>query len=272
MLTDWLQPTRPERVVFKRPPLVLAVFQVQFSDIPEITEWDFIEPFKSVIKDWFPVFNPVKQIGVQFDLGMSEPRRIETVHWQFKDESGDWTVVLTRDFLTLETRSYEHFADFLSRLRFLLNNLVEYLHPKIGTRLGLRYVNEIRVGDQNLSSIINPQLLGLLSDSEVEKRTVQSHQEIVLRFPDEQFVHVKHGLFPTGNAVQPRLGQQPSTGPFYLLDFDAFRTFSAPTWLRMEPETIYELVVKYHDDIENLFLWSLTEEYIQGLGGRDSAD
>lgn len=272
MLTEWLRLAGPERVVFERPPVVLTVFQVRFSDIPEVVDQDYIEPFRHAIQDGYPSFTPVKQLGMQFDLGLGEPRRLETVQWRFTDESENWTVVLARDFLTLETRRYEHFQDFLSRLRLLLDSLVEHLHPKVGTRLGLRYINEIRVGGESLSSVIRRELLGPLSVAELEERTAQSLQEILLRLSEDQFIQVRHGLFPEGNAVQPRPGEQLSTGPFYLLDFDAYRTFSAPTRFRVDPDTIYEYVNRYHDDIERLFLWSLTEEFVRSLGVRDRAD
>jgi uncharacterized protein (TIGR04255 family) len=269
VVTDRVHLSEPERVVFKRPPLVLTVFQLRFSDIPEIADQSYIEPFRNAIRERYPSFAPVQQLGFQFDFSANEPRRIETVQWRFSEESENWTVVLARDFLTLETRRYEHFPEFLSHLLFLLNSLVEHIRPQFGTRLGLRYINEIRLALGSLSTIVRPELLGILSIAEFEKYAAQSTQEVLLRYSEEQSIQVRHGLFPAGSTVQPPTGEPSSTGPFYLLDFDAFRTFSAPTWLRMETDTICEYVHRYHDDIEKLFRWSLTEEFTKSLGERD---
>jgi len=270
-MLDGLQLAEPERVVFEHPPLVLAVFQIQFSDMSEISDQSYIEPFRHAIEDRYPSFSPSKQVAVQLDLLSGEPRRSEIVQWRFADEAGDWTVVLAPNFLTLEARRYEHFEEFVSRLRFLLKCLIEHVRPKIGTRLGLRYVNEVRIGTEGLPYIVRPELLGLLSVEEFEKHAAQSSQEMLLRFSEDQALQIRHGFFPDGSAVQPRPGESPRTGPFYLLDFDMFRTFSAPTRLNMEPDTIDQYVGRYHDEIEKVFRWSLTKEFTESLGVRNHA-
>ncbi len=272
MMMSRLRLAKPERVVFERPPIVLTVFQVRFSNISEVTDPGYIEPFKNAIQNRYRVFAPSKQIGMQFDFISGEPRRLETVQWRFTDEDENWTVVLAPDFLTLETRRYEHFEDFLSQLRFVLGVLTEHIRPKVGTRIGLRYINEIRLGTERLASVIRPELLGPLSVAGLEEHVAQSNQEVLLRLSEDRSIQVRHGLFPDGGAVQPRTGEQPPSGPFYLLDFDASRIFSAPTLLRIEADIIQEYVKEYHDDLETLFRWSITEEFTESLGVRDRAN
>jgi uncharacterized protein (TIGR04255 family) len=270
-MLDGLQLAEPERVVFERPPLVLAVFQVQFANLSEIADRDYIEPFRRAIEDQYPAFTPSKQLAVQLDLLSGQPRRSETTRWQFMDEQANWTVVLAPGFLTLEARRYDHFEDFVSRLRSLVSYLTEYIRPKVGTRLGLRYINEIRIGTEKLSSIVRAELLGLLSVDEFERRAAQSSQEVLLRFPDDQSIQIRHGFFADGSAVQPRPGEAPPTGPFYLLDFDMSREFFAPTRFTVEPDTIDKYVVSYHDEIEKVFRWSLTDDFTKSLGVRSDA-
>lgn len=268
MVLVGLQLAEPERVIFERPPLVLAVFQVQFSNLPEITDWDYVEPFRRAVEKDYPEITPAKQVTVQFDLMSGEPRQLQTVQWRFTDKDANWTVVLASDFLTLEVRRYGHFEEFTSRLRSLLNALAEHVHPKVGTRLGLRYVNEIRVGTEGLGSIVRPEVLGLLSVPEFAEYAAQSVQEVTLRFPEDQSIHIRQGFFPDGSTVQPPPGKQAPSGPFYLLDFDASRTFSAPALLKVEPNTIGEYVERYHDEIEKIFRWSMTDGFTESLGVR----
>lgn len=264
-----LQLPEPENVVFERPPLVLAVFQVRFSSLVEVASQDYdIKPFRNAIEDEYPHFTPVKQVAVQVDVRSGEPKQTETVQWRFTDESANWTVVLASDFLTLEVRRYKHFPEFTSRLRSLLSALVKHVRPKIGTRLGLRYINEIRVGAERLSSIVRPELLGLLAVPELESHAAQCSQEAVLRLPDDQTIQMRFGFFPDGSTVQPPPGQQSPSGPFFLLDFDAYKMFSAPILLRMEPESIGEYVDRYHNEIEKIFRWSMTEKFTESLGVR----
>lgn len=263
-----LRLAEPERIVFERPPLVLAVFQVQFSNLPEVADQKYVEPFRRVIERDYPKFAQTSQVTVQMDLMSGEPRQLQTVQWRFTDEEANWTVVLAPDFLTLEVRRYGHFEEFTSRLRSLLIALAEQVRPKVGTRLGLRYINEIRLGVEGLDSIVRPEVLGLLSVSEVEKHVAQSLQEVTLRFPEDQSIQVRHGFFPDGSTVQPLPGKPAPSGPFYLLDFDASRTFSAPALLEVEPDEIGEYVEKYHDEIEKIFRWSMTDEFTESLGAR----
>jgi uncharacterized protein (TIGR04255 family) len=257
--------------MFERPPLVLAAFEVRFSNLPEVSDRDYIEPFRRAIESNYPELTPANQVTVQFDLTSGEPRQLQTVQWRFTNKDANWTVVLAPDFLTLEARRYGHFEEFTSRLRSLLIALSEHVRPKVGTRLGLRYINEIRVGTEGLDSIVRPEMLGLLSVAEFAEHAAQSVQEVTLRFPEDQSIQVRHGFFPDGSTVQPPPGKRAPSGPFYLLDLDASRVFSAPALLEVEPDVIGEHVERYHDEIEKLFRWSMTDEFTESLGvrGRD---
>jgi uncharacterized protein (TIGR04255 family) len=268
VLAERLRLTEPDRIVFERPPVVLTIFQVRFSNLSEITEQSYIESFKRSVQKEYPIFSPLKQTGVQFDALSGQALPLETNHWRFADEKENWAVVLAADFLALETRRYEHFEDFLSRLRFVLDALVKHIRPKVGIRLGLRYVNEIRLGTESLSSVVRQELLGPLSVSGFEEYTAQSFQDITLGFSEDQAIQIRHGLFPDGSAVPPRPKELPPTGPFYLLDFDAYRTFSGPARLKMDTDIIHNYVKEYHDDIEKLFRWSITKEFTESLGAQ----
>ncbi len=263
-----LRLAEPERVVFERPPLVLAAFEVRFSNLPDVSDRDYVEPFRRAIESDYPELTPANQVTVQLDLPSGQPRQLQTVQWRFSDKDANWTAVLAPDFLTLEARRYGHFREFTARLRSLLIALSEHVRPKVGTRLGLRYVNEIRVGTEGLGSIVRPEVLGLLSVAEFEEHAAQSVHEVTLRFPEDQSIQVRHGFFPDGSTVQPPPGKPPPSGPFYLLDFDAWRAFSAPAFLKVDPDVIGEYVERYHDEIEKIFRWSITEEFTESLGVR----
>lgn len=263
-----LQLAEKDRVVFERPPLALVVFQLRFSNLPEISERNYIETFKKAIEEQYPKFEPSKQVTVQFDIPSNEPHQTETVQWRFTDESRNWTVVLATDFLTFEVRKYEHFEEYTSRLMSLLSALIEHIRPKVGLRVGLRYINEIRLGTEELCEIVRPEVLGLLSVTEFKKYASQGTQEIALRFAENEAMQIRYGFFPDGGAVQPLPGESAPSGPFYLLDFDASRTFAPPHLLQIEPHVIGEYIGRFHDEIEEVFLWSITDEFRQSLGVR----
>jgi uncharacterized protein (TIGR04255 family) len=256
----------PSRVVFEHPPLVLTLCQLRFSRVLEVNVQDYIEPFRRAIETDYPTFSTSKQVELMFNPELEDQKRVETLQWRFSDEDENWTAVLTQDFFTLETRRYARFEDFLSRFRFLLGALMAHVKPKVGVRLGLRYINEIRLAPRQLSSVVRQELLGLLSKPNFEKYAAQSFQEMLFNFSEAGSVSIRHGFLPDGSTVQPSPGKSPPTGPFYLLDFDMSRVFSAPSLLEMEPDIIIQHVDEYHNDIEKLFRWSITEEFAESLG------
>jgi uncharacterized protein (TIGR04255 family) len=270
-LLDELGLADVERVVFTRPPLMLVVCQVRFTPVLSVTVPQFVAPFQRAIKDEFPILTHVTQVQVEMEVSAehSVEGRSLSPTWRFADRSGTWTAVLAPDSFALETRQYTHFDEFIERLQRVLAALKEHIQPEGGSRLGLRYINEIRAETGSPAKALRSELVGLLSAPEFGDHATLAIQEVQLQFSDAQSIHVRHGLLPEGSTVEPRSGQPPPAGPFYLLDFDAFRTFSELKLLPMNPETIYLHVTEYHSAIERLFRWAVTDEYTRSLGVRN---
>ena len=68
------------------------------------------------------------------------------IHWRFSDQARDWRITLTPEFITLETRAYKSRDDFLERFEGILQALEDTLAPKLVTRFGMRYIDQIRGG------------------------------------------------------------------------------------------------------------------------------
>lgn len=264
-------PDRPH-VVFKHPPLALALCQVRYNSILSVTNPSFVATFQRAIQDQYPLVTsaPIQEIGLQVGI-VSGEANIQTgnpsLRWQFADTEDNWRLVLTPDFLAIETRTYKHFDDFLDRLRKALDALIQYIQPTNGLRLGLRYVNEIRPGHTDWSRIIRKELLGPVGVPALIGNAFQvaATQQIQLRFSVVRGININHGLFPGGTTVRPRVDQEFADQPFYLLDFDVFQEFPAPKTLLINSDLICRHIRMYHQDISRLFYWSLTEQYISTL-------
>src|SRR5205085_2135731 len=124
------------------------------------------------------------------------------LQWQFADEDDNWNVVLTDSYLTLEARAYRDFQDFLRRFRRLVEALRDHIKPKVVTRIGLRYIDEIRT-DMPWPQVIRHELLGPLGTVELGAKTELSVQRLVLRYSASQAINISHGLFPKGSTVAP---------------------------------------------------------------------
>lgn len=264
----WLP--RVTHVVFERSPLVLALCQVRFAPILSIADPVFVAPFQREIQAQYPV--AAKHVGVEMEIKLDEaeirPGTPYSFQWRFSDQDDNWVVILAQNFLAIETRAYENFDDFIERLRKALLVLVEYIRPSVITRLGLRYINEIRLNGLNWTSIIRHELLGALAIEALSRDVHQAMQQMVLRYPNDLAINIRHGILPLGTTVKPRPAERTADEPFYLLDFDAFREVRSPGDLPMDPDTICETTRLFNEVIYRLFRWSITEEYASTLGVR----
>lgn len=260
------------RTIFERPPLVLALCQVQFPTTLSVADFQLMGAFQRAIREEYLIAKPAHQLRLQLGLAPSETEFQQTLglmQWTFSDNEDNWVAVLNANFLTLETRAYASFDDFIGRLRRLLDAVVFHIQPAVCTRIGLRYINEIRSVGLPWNGVIRPELLGVLGNREVEQYIVQAVQELNLQFPEHQQITIRHGRFPGGTTVRHLAGGEATTVPFYLLDFDVFREYPKPTVLRMDPEPICRQVQDFHENVHRLFHWSVSEQYLSTLGVRD---
>jgi uncharacterized protein (TIGR04255 family) len=264
------------RIVLHHSPLVLALCQVRFSSMLSVTDPASLAAFQRAIQSKYPVGVPIQEVELLIGIEPNEPeiRREQrrSPQYQFTDQDDNWKIVLSQDFLTLETRNYEHFDDFLARLREALDALVRHIQPTVVTRLGLRYINEIRsnsLNNMDWSDIIQRDLLGPVAVSELIENTSQivSIQQFLMRYPDDLGINIQHGLIQSGTTVQLRPKEEPPKQAFYLLDYDIYREFPLPRGLLMNTEAICHRVEIYHKMIYRLFRWSVSEDYLTTLEG-----
>lgn len=270
-------PDTPD-VVFEHPPLVLALCQLRYNSVLNVTNASFVAPFQEALKDQYPIVtgSAVHPVGLQIGVQPGEANLLQvqgspSFLWQFTDQDDNWKIVLAPDFLSIETRVYEHFNDFLFRLKKAVNALIQHIQPINGTRIGLRYLNEIRAANSNWSDIIRRELLGPIIIPELISNATQcsTFQQVQLRYSNEIGINFHYGLLQSGTTVAPRQSEERKLDqPFYLLDFDVFREFSPHNPLLMNSEIICQQVEQYHRTISQLFYWSVTDQYISSLGVR----
>lgn len=274
-LIDWLHREAPPRVIYDHTPLALALCQVRFSRKHRLSNEGAIAPFQEAIEEVYP--DPRQSVAQPTDILLSGPGAASSLQvgaaspmWQFSDPDENWTVTLTPDFVTLETRAYEHFGDFLDRLTFVLEALVQTVSPTLCRRIGLRYIDELRSPEKDWSSMIRPELLGVVQIEPFREACEQSMSVMSLRAEGAQ-IGLQHGVFPKGTTVVPKRGMAAGSDPFYLLDIDVYQEFEGDRALAMNAARICDHVRQYHDTVSEFFRWATTEAYRASLGERDDA-
>lgn len=267
---ELLQLPEMPQVVYKNPPLALAICQIRYNSILNVANPGFVAPFQDAIQSSYPQTSSFSPQEIQLNIATNQigfQQGNPPIQWQFSDSDDNWRLVLAPGHFSIETRVYEHFDTFISRLEEALEALLKYIKPTTIHRIGLRYINEIRTVDMRWSDIIQRELLGPTIALELIRNATQisTIQQMQLQYPENQAININHGLFSNGSIVRPGRETLPPNQPFYLLDFDVYREFPAAKVPLTNSAFVIRHAIHYHRAISQLFYWSVTEEYLSSL-------
>lgn len=189
-----MPPTFPNmpRVELKQSPLELVVCQLRFPLVLGLAANQPPEQFHKEIRSLYPVTRHGQTGQVPIEAASASVLRMSQAgFWVFEDKDGVWTVSLGVDFLSLETRQYRTFDEFVTRFLDLTALAARLYGIEIRERLGLRYQD--RVSKSNLpflpgdwSSRIRPELLPL---------------RVFCGQGDPQMIHVESRFFFGGDRL-----------------------------------------------------------------------
>lgn len=254
--------------------LAQVLCQIRFSPVLRIRQDDAVIAFQEAIRRRYPRY--AKQQGMHVLItpeGVQQQTEAEAQH-RFDDSDGVFTVVLTPEFVALETNQYTDIDDFAARVAALAEAVQEHYAPAEIHRIGLRFINELRLTAPDpkteMREAIATTLLGAPGTDELID-TLAGGQQLLELVGEASRMVVRHGLNPKGGTtVDPISAQGQSlpelNQPFYLLDIDVF----AEQNVRYSVEGVEAMVRDFNDDIRSFFAWSVQEGYRRGrLGQKD---
>jgi uncharacterized protein (TIGR04255 family) len=255
----------PSREVYPNAPLRLVTAEFRFPLSPNLADGDLLSALSKVLGGMLPIIEPVPQ-GLQLTLGL-EPQSQKMTAGGFRLLSRDRTVAVTvtASRLAVETTIYEHWEMFRESIETALRAVGEALEAIAGLdRVGLRYINEIRVPDAGTSierwmPYISGELLAVSRLAGQHKvKTIQS--ALHLATGDNEELLLRYGMLE-GHVVDEmplHLPCPPQDGPFFLLDIDSF-------WTRLgaleefDTEAALAIADRIHEPVEGLFERAITE-------------
>jgi uncharacterized protein (TIGR04255 family) len=218
-----MPPTFPtaERIELKNPPLELVVCQMRFPIILSLVNNQPPEAFHRAIHRDYPIPKRGHQAeAMALFEASSEPlvRTSKSTFWVFEDKDGHWTVSLGADFLSLETRRYRQFREFVERFLQLTGSAAEMYGIEVRDRLGLRYVDRVSRARQSFlppdwTAAINPEILPLRR-FQGEGEPQMSHVQARFSIAPKQMLSVSAALLDRGF---PGIAEDT-----LILDFDRF--------------------------------------------------
>lgn len=259
--------TRPlEALHLKRSPLVLALCQIRFSTI--LAMESYVPDIQERLRSSYPGFREAssQEILVRPDEGSIASRR--STRWLFQGGDGREAVVLSPDFLVLQTATYKTFDEFGERLADVLRVVQSIAEIGFSERVGLRFIDRIvpRDGEQ-LSSYVHAGLTGLpaefLQEAGLEVGPTISRCEVRTETPMGGHLVIRSLEQPPGDVSLPqgleeqdiRLDLEPCERHTLLLDIDHFVHERAD----FAPAELLKTAWKLHEHTDLAFRRSTTE-------------
>jgi len=214
----------PDRTPLAAPPLLVTLCQVRYDEREDLAS---APAAKTLLRYLAPLglgsMSQVRQQQVVLIAGrstdpISQEAPPQPAGWQFTSESGATTVNVLTDQMTLETRVYPGWDDFLSLWEQCISALAEAARPTFSTRVGLRYVNRIKsrhartLRDFGRAELVDPAFSGPIEKSPLSEYVTATEGRATLKFGDGTDSLIQHGVV-TEEAT-----------PAFVLDIDCFRS------------------------------------------------
>jgi uncharacterized protein (TIGR04255 family) len=255
-----LQVPAQRRRFYRSPRLKLVVCQVKFPVLLNFEQPGLLGAFQEAVADVYPRPQLEQQVGLTLSPAGAAPIP-PTQLWRFRDPDEVWSLVLARDFLSLETTAYTRFEDFHERLQRALEAL-ERLPVTYRERLGVRYINEFRHQEAASPSAwrgyLNNELLGMVGGEVLGEDVIHAVEDIRVR-QEDGVLALRHGYVgpePTGDD------------PHYLLDLDYFDETGRP----FDRQQTLDQVDAFHRRIHDVFELSITDSMRELLGVEEQSD
>lgn len=244
------------RVIYEKNTLETVICQLRFPPILRI-ESEIPADFQDRIRAAYPLFKEKRTPDFPGEFPPEIARLIaseSSANYEFMSDNENWSVSLTSDFLALTAKRYERWEDFKENLRVPRESLLEIYRPAFFSRIGLRYRNVISrsslgLADTDWSELLNPRILGELSEPFLSPRIKNSGHEVVVDLDENARVRIRHGM------ARKREGSE----ILYLIDADYF------TEKRTEVNDAINTLDRFNRESGRLFRWCITNRLHEAM-------
>jgi uncharacterized protein (TIGR04255 family) len=254
-------------------PLVHALAQVRYASVLGISS--FITGIQEGLsRAGFPRFERSEVQNIVL-APTSAPRVDKISRWDFLSRDRRTGVVISPDFVVLQTSNYDTFGGFGQSLREVLNIFASKVDAHVLVeRLGVRYVDLVRLGEgETFSQYLKPGLVGFPFESLGNKdmTKILSGTQSVAQMKDGSVLVVRCSQVDNGQFLPPDLFP---SGLEYgvslrpnervaILDFDHYTTVD----MDLVPEAVVTRLNGLHTGANAAFRASLLPHALEAWGG-----
>lgn len=219
---------------FPNPPLALTVLEIRYPELSEGIGKGAQQHMREALRSRLPLIENITEDQLQLAIGAPMPASVQRRSFpRFVTRDRTTALVVKEGALVLETTTYEGWEeDFLPTIQDVVDALHTVGQPDGILRIGLRYIDEIRVREiieppGNWSGYIDEHLLAAASEDFIPPSLQPDLWQgvVTYRTATDSTLTVRYGP-RVGHAVNPkgatRRRNPPEPGLFFLLDSDSF--------------------------------------------------
>lgn len=262
----------PTHEVYPSAPLQIVAAEWRYPMSPRLALPSALQELHALVGDVLPIPEPIAEqtVTVAFGAADASPELSARQFFRFTNKAKTLSASITPTSTTIEATAYEHYEQFRALIEHVVFALVSYSVPVGLERVGLRYIDEVRVpfiteppGDWG--RYISAELLAAPQLAvEADEHLRPSSWRGIVEFDREAEFHlvVRYGAHsgfavnPAGALKVPRAG---GMGPFFLIDLDSY-------WAPLEAiadfdaETLLHTFDKLHAPVSAVFEAIITED------------
>lgn len=256
------------REVYPSAPLELVVVEVRFPDSARLRRPETLDALQLALEDVLPIrrVEHTTTVAVTIGEGQAVNEQREQVT-RLLDRASTTSATIRPTALAVETTDYRDFADFRDVVDRCVNALAGQRAAPGIERVGLRYVDEIRVPVpiDDASSWEGWVSGDLLAAASLGGPNQLSELQGTMQFQtgERTGLVVRYASLNGEGVVQPaqlRRRHSHPAGPFFVLDFDSFWHRHPDRVDEFDPERIVELLDELHAPVGETFQRAITDQ------------
>jgi uncharacterized protein (TIGR04255 family) len=259
----------PNREIFPDAPLALVAAEIRFTDAARLRQQQTKDEVTIALEERFPFAEPLQRAEVNLNLVPSggQPQIQERLGVVLKNTSSTETLTIMSESLTYETTAYTSFERLLEAVTDACNALdAAKVRPAL-QRVGLRYIDEVRVPEQvtdvrQWSKWINDRLIGHLEVGPQDVAATGTQGVSTYDLGEGRGLNFRFAALNQGPIVVPQFLKRPAipSGHFFVLDFDGFQDFGGQDAVPLSAEVVRASLSSVHVPCGAAFQRSITDE------------
>ncbi len=228
-----------EQAQFEKNFIKTAVCELRFPALLEF-ERKSPEQLQKELRKEFPNYERQQAVSLT-NLEEKEIKHVLT------SRKKDWVIAFKSYSIAVQTDRYTHFEEFAAMANHVFDKARPLLDTDFFTRVGLRYINEVRIEDRELPGWINEDLIAPI---------VHGIYGTVDRFLQEVRGTGKSGHFTFRHGIA---GLEEGKRDIYIVDFDFYNE-------NVQAEAVAPMVSDFNREAFRFFLWAMGPKALDRLG------